>query len=95
MKGSVSRDNGWRVVMWAGAALLLLVPMVAMHFSSEVAWDAADFATFGLMLLMACGTYELTVRLTKCPARRGLVAIAIAAVFFLVWLEFAVGILPG
>ena len=93
MKGSILHDNGWRIAMWAVAALLLL-PMVAMRFSSDVVWDGADFATFGLMLLIACGTYELTMRITKSRAHRALIAIAITAVFLLIWLEFAVGILP-
>ena len=91
---SIFRDNGWRIAMWAVAALLLLLPLVAMQLSSDVDWDRADFTTFGVMLLIACGTFELTMRITQSHARRVLIAIAIAVLFFLVWLEFAVGILP-
>ena len=94
MKGTMSHDTGWRIVMWAGATLLLLLPMVAMQFSADVEWDVADFATFGLMLLMACGTCELTMRITKSRTHRALMAIAVTAVFMLVWLELAVGVLP-
>ena len=44
-------DNRWRPAMWGGAALLLLLPLVAMQFTREVIWDAADFAIFGTMLV--------------------------------------------
>jgi hypothetical protein len=38
------------------AVLLLLLPLVAMQFTDEVAWDETDFLVFGAMLFSACGS---------------------------------------
>ncbi len=85
----------WRLALWGGALSLLLLPAVAMQFSDEFGWDGADFIIFGAMLAIACGAFELAVRWTESRARRVLAGIAIAAIFFLVWLELAAGIFPS
>jgi len=75
------------------AALMLLVPLVAMQFTEEVAWDLPDFVLFGAMLAVSCGTCELAARLTGNRAYRAAVAVALAAAFILVWMNLAVGII--
>jgi len=87
------RTNRWRVAIWGGATLLLLLPLVAMQFTREVAWDLPDFIVFGVMLAAACGTYELAARKTGNGAYRAAVGIAVAAGFILVWINLAVGII--
>ena len=87
------RPGSWRVVMWCGAALLLLLPWVAMQFTAEVAWDLSDFIVFGAMLLGACGTCELAVRMNGSSAYHAAVGVAVAAAFLLVWINLAVGII--
>lgn len=82
----------WRAVLWGAAALLLLLPWVAMQFTAEVRWDLADFVLFGAMLVAACGGFEIVARLTADRRHRWLAGAAIAAVFLLVWAELAVGI---
>lgn len=82
----------WRLALWSVAALMLLLPAVAMRFTDEVRWDAMDFLVFGGMLLMAGGLVELVVRLSR---RRIVVLGAVALVggaFLLVWAELAVGV---
>ena len=74
------------------AALILLLPLVAMRFTDEVDWDATDFSVMGIMLLGACGLYEGTARTTGNLACRAAVAIALVAAFLLVWINLAVGI---
>lgn len=78
-----------RIVVWGGATFALLLPLIAMQFTSEVDWDFMDFAVFGVMLLVVCGTYEFATRLTGNRAHRSAVAInqAIVAViaFFTGW----------
>ena len=49
------RWKGWRIAMWGTAAFLLLLPAVAMQFTSEVDWGPGDFMVMGVMLLTACG----------------------------------------
>lgn len=83
--------NG-RTALWCAAALLLLLPLVAMQFTDEVVWDSADFLIFGTMLTAACGAYELVVRLTSNTVFRAIAGMAIVAAFVLVWLQLAVGL---
>ncbi len=72
--------------------VLLLVPLIAMQFTDQVAWDAVDFAVFGVMLVAAFGTYEIAARVTGNSFYRAAAGIAIATVFFLLWLQLAVGL---
>jgi len=87
------RGNRWRVVIWGTAAVILLLPWVAMQFTEAVAWDLADFALFGAMLVGACGTYELAARARCNTAYRAAAGVALASAFILVWMNLAVGII--
>ena len=91
--GDVQRGNPLRVMVWSIAAFALLLPWMAMQFTSEVDWDFADFAIFGIMLLLVCGTYELSTRLSANKAYRLAVGIALLGAFLLVWINGAVGII--
>ena len=79
--------------MWGTAAFLLMLPLVAMQFTDEVNWDETDFAVFGTMLAVACGTCEIAARTTGNTAYRDAVFVAAAAAFILVWMNLAVGII--
>lgn len=91
--GRGRRPSRWRIAAWGAAALLLLLPLVAMQFTDEVDWDVADFAIFGAMLVVAGGIYELAARMTGNKAYRAAVGVALAAAFILVWLSLGVGII--
>ena len=91
--GTPRPGNRWRTAVWSGAAALLLLPAVAMQFTREVNWDGFDFAVFGAMLLLACGTYELGTRMSRNRHYRAATAIAVVSGFLLVWINLAVGIL--
>jgi len=82
----------WRVVLWGGAAMLFLLPLLAMQFTREVTWTGFDFEAFGLMLAVACGAFELAVRLLRKPLWRVGAGVAILVVFLLVWAQGAVGL---
>ena len=61
------KRNLWRIIGWGGAAALVMLPAVAMQFTSEVNWTPGDFG-FAAMLLGAFGLgVELAVR--KSPDR--------------------------
>ena len=75
------------------AALILLLPLVAMQFTDEVIWDETDFAVIGVMLFGACGAYELAARMTGNIAYRAAVGVAVVAAFILIWINLAVGII--
>lgn len=90
------RDGGrgrrWRIARWGGAAVLLLLPLVAMRFTSEVDWTPFDFVVFAALLVAACGAYELVLRVTRDGVARALAGAAVVAAFVLAWAELAVGL---
>jgi hypothetical protein len=93
MQNDGQRSNPLRVLVWGAAGFLMLLPLIAMQFTSEVDWDVGDFVIFGVMLLVVCGLYEFATRLNANRAYRLAVGIALLASFLLVWMIGAVGIL--
>jgi hypothetical protein len=91
--GGGRRGRFWRIAPWLIAALILLLPLVAMQFTDEVVWDETDFAVIGAMLVGACGAYELAARMTGNIAYRAAVGVAVVAAFILIWINLAVGII--
>jgi len=89
--GTGWRGNHWRIVGWGTAAIMLLLPLIAMQFTDEVNWDVSDFIIFGAMLITAGGAFELAARMTPNKAYLAAVGVALAAAFFLVWMNGAVG----
>jgi hypothetical protein len=79
-----------RVVL--AAALVLLVPLVAMQFTHEVRWGVFDFVVAGGLLI---GTGLMFVLLTRKPStlrHRIVIGFALGVALLLVWIELAVGI---
>lgn len=91
--GGGGRGNGWRIAGWGAAATLLLIPFVAMRFTSEVNWTASDFVFAGALIGGVGVTLELAVRMTRNHAYRAGVGAALAAAFLLIWINAAVGII--
>ena len=89
----IQRRNPLRMAVWGAAGFLLLLPLVAMQFTTEVNWGIMDFVVFGIMLLTVCGAYELGTRLSGNRRYRLAVGIALLGVFLLTWMNLAVGII--
>jgi hypothetical protein len=87
------RRHRWRIAGWGFALALLLLPLVAMQFSSEVNWTAFDFIFFATMLAVVGGVFELAARATSNTAYRAGAAMGLLAAFLLVWVNGAVGII--
>jgi len=87
-----SRSTAPRSAPWVAAALLLLLPLIAMQFTDEVNWDGTDFIVAGALLFGACGAYELAAKTTGSTAYRAGAGLAILAALLLVWINLAVGI---
>ncbi|MBX3565038.1 MAG: hypothetical protein KF730_10735 [Sphingomonas sp.] len=85
--------NGWRLARWGAGAGLLLVPAVAMRFTSEVNWGPEDFIVMGGMIVLALGAYELLATKAGNAAYRIASALAVLGAFLLVWINLAVGII--
>ncbi len=86
------RGRLWRRAAWGAAAALMLLPLLAMQVTEEVAWDVADFAIFAAMLISAGGVYELSARFSASSAYRAAIGLALATAFLLTWVNLAVGI---
>ncbi len=82
-----------RVLEWIafGTALVFSIPAIAMQFTDEVNWNAADFMVMGLLLF---GTASLFVFVSRrAPRRRrAVIGIVFAAAFLYLWAELAVGV---
>lgn len=87
------RARRWRVARWGGAAMLLLLPLVAMQFGAGMDWDETDFIVLGAMLAGACGAYELAAWMSRDAAYRAAVAVAAVAALLLIWINLAVGLI--
>jgi len=91
--GSGRSGLPWRVIGWGIAALLLLLPLVAMQFTGEVRWTGEDFIFAGAVFAVIGGVFELAVRMSRNWAYRAAVAAALAAAFAIVWFNGAVGMI--
>ncbi|MES2859345.1 MAG: hypothetical protein V4704_09230 [Pseudomonadota bacterium] len=93
--GHGGRGNGLRLLIWGGAACLLLLPALAMQVfpDSGVNWTAADFVALGILLAVACGVYELGAWLSGNLAYRAAFGLATLAGLLTIWVNLAVGML--
>jgi hypothetical protein len=74
-------------------AFILLLPLSAMQFTDEVAWNLADFVVAGVLLFGAGLTYQLVARRAGNVVYRVAVGVAVAAALLLVWTVGAVGVI--
>lgn len=87
---ALTRVRPW--AMWMMIILLLLLPMVAMQFTSEVQWDKADFAAAALLLGGGGLAYEVGSRLLRTTTHRLLLGALLLLVAGLIWADGAVGV---
>ena len=73
-------------------ALLLLLPYMAMQFTSEVPWGLADFLIAGALIFSAASAAVWSVRRFERPAHKATAVAMVALGFLLLWAELAVGI---
>ncbi|GLU44093.1 hypothetical protein [Allomuricauda sp. NBRC 101325] len=73
-------------------ATLLLVPFVAMQFSSEVQWSAFDFLVAGILLSALGFSIDLVLKKSKNFQKRLFWVLTLIGLFVLLWAEIAVGI---
>jgi hypothetical protein len=89
--GRSAHRSAIRVVL--ATAFVLLVPVVAMQFTDEVAWSPADFIVAGALLLGTGLAYVLASAKRGNVSHRAGVGVALAAAFVLVWMVGAVGVI--
>ncbi len=72
--------------------ILLMIPLIAMQFTSEVNWNVMDFIIAGV-LLMSTGLIINYIQRKLIPKKyRTLIIISVVILLFLLWSELAVGI---
>lgn len=86
-------SNVWRIVGWGCAALLLLLPAVAMQFTNEVNWSASGFIVMGVLIGSVGLGIEFLVRKSGCLAYRLGAVTAMLTLFLTIWVNLAVGMI--
>jgi peptidoglycan/LPS O-acetylase OafA/YrhL len=85
------KNKRWMIIL-AVVGVLLLIPLVAMQFTTEVNWSGFDFLVMGILLLGTGLVCELVLRTVKKRTNRLILCLVVLGVFVLVWMELAVGI---
>lgn len=71
---------------------ILLIPLIAMQFTTEVNWDAGDFVVAGLLLLVFVLLCDFAYRNVAGKSKKILMVFALLILFILIYMEMAVGI---
>ena len=79
-------------ILLLSAAALLLLPLLAMQFTTEVNWKMIDFFIMALLLFVLVSSIEYVLQHQKLMATRLLWIGLALLVFLLVWAELAVGV---
>jgi len=80
------------IIILITVAVLLLIPFIAMQFTTEVNWSLFDFTIAAVLLLGTGFLIEFILRTIKSKKSRIVLCIVILAALFLIWAELAVGI---
>lgn len=99
MVRGLAADASWRgrhattIGIVRTAAFILLLPLLAMLVTDEVAWGPADFAVAGALLVGTGLMYRGAARSAGNAAYKAAVGVALAAALLLVWMNLAVGVI--
>ncbi|MBD3637707.1 MAG: hypothetical protein HUJ25_10160 [Crocinitomicaceae bacterium] len=80
------------VILLLTPLVLLLIPLVAMQFTTEIVWSLFDFIVAGVLLYGLVILIELGIRKLNENKYRILYIVGIVLIFLLLWAELAVGI---
>jgi hypothetical protein len=80
------------VTVVLATACLLLIPLTAMQFTTEVNWGPEDFLAAGIMLGGTGLMYVAAARAARTTAQRRVMGCLLAMMLLVVWAELAVGI---
>lgn len=82
-----------RLILLVGLPIaILMIPLVAMQFTSEVSWNVTDFVIAGGLLFSVALGLDFAYRKIKEKKTKILMIVAILVLFLLLWAEMAVGI---
>ncbi|MGX5175450.1 hypothetical protein ACUR5C_15625 [Aliikangiella sp. IMCC44653] len=90
----IRREFKRRMVLVAVFTLLvLMLPLIAMQFTNEVNWSAADFLVMGGLLMLAGLSYVFLLSFAQHWSYRLAAALCALASLLLIWVNLAVGII--
>jgi hypothetical protein len=72
---------------------LLLIPLIAMRFTTQVNWDVFDFIVAGILLLGTGLACEFVLRTVRKTSYRVAICLGFLFALVIVWAELAVGII--
>lgn len=72
---------------------ILVIPLIAMQFSTHVNWSFSDFIIMGVMIFMTGSSYVLITRYAPNITYRLAMGSVIGFTFLLVWINLAVGLI--
>ncbi|MGJ5641131.1 hypothetical protein [Formosa sp. S-31] len=72
--------------------VLLLIPLIAMQFTSEVNWTGFDFLVMAVLLTVTGLLFEFFLRIFTSAQSRLIACSLLVVAFILVWIELAVGV---
>jgi hypothetical protein len=83
-----------QIFLWLAVAtgLILLIPLAAMQFTTEVNWDSTDFIVMGTLLFGSGSIFVFTARKVQDTTRRVVLGVVVLAAVLYLWAELAVGI---
>jgi len=76
-----------RIVL--GTIVVLLIPLIAMRFTNEVAWQIGDFIVAGALLLSSAYLYEIVTKKLNSNLKKALVGVTVFVSLTLVWVSLA------
>jgi len=74
-------------------ASILLIPFIAMRFTSDVMWTFSDFLIMGILIFGTGMAYTLISRISDTLSYRLAVGTGVGTGFFLIWSNLAVGLI--
>ena len=72
---------------------ILLVPLVAMQFTSEVDWGVGDFIIMGALIFGTGISFVFVIRYATNMVYRIAMVMAFGSTFFMIWANLAVGLI--
>jgi asparagine N-glycosylation enzyme membrane subunit Stt3 len=87
----ITLNNRLQIILLS-VAFLLLIPFVAMQFTTQVNWSPFDFLMMGMLLLGAGLGIDLVLRKVKKLEYRIALCLTAIVLVLLIWVELAVGI---
>lgn len=90
---TLTKENKRLAIILLASSSILLIPLIAMRFTSEVNWKISDFIVAGILLVGAGITLEFILRKIKSAKNRLILILVGLLALLLIWAEFAVGIL--